>query len=124
MQPTTAVPAKNTNPDHVAVPIQLETTDNPGKGRKGTFTSPPAKISLKQYDEIKWQITGGQTFELNFSSYSGSGESSPFADNPITDSEFHTAVNEGLFHYTVTVKDAGGNELGTIAHCPEVGVTR
>ena len=120
MQPTTAVP--KANPDHVTIPIHVETRDNPGVGRGGSFTSPPPKIKVKQYDEIKWQITAGQTFELNFSNYDPSGPPTPFDVSQITDSDFHTAVNEGLFHYTVVVKDTNGNKLGEIKHCPEVGV--
>jgi hypothetical protein len=123
MQPSTAVPAKITNPDHVTVPIHLETNDNPGVGRMGTFTSPPPKLSVKKGDLIKWQITAGQTFQLDFASYTP-GPSSPFAQSTITDSDFHEVVVDppGLFHYTVIVKDTSGNELGKIAHCPEVGV--
>lgn len=122
MQPTTAAPKANPNPDHITIPIHVQTVDNPGVGRKGSFTSPPPKINVSVNDQIKWQITAGQTFELNFSSYSGSGPSSPFAQTTISDSNFYPAVNLGLFHYTIVVKDTNGNELGKITHCPEVGV--
>jgi hypothetical protein len=122
MQPTTAVPKANPNPDHITIPIHVQTVDNPGVGRKGSFTSPPPRIEVLVDDQIKWQITAGQTFELNFSSYPGTGQPSPFAQTTISDSNFYPVVNKGDFHYTIVVKDANGNPLGEIKHCPEVGV--
>jgi hypothetical protein len=114
-----AQPARE--PIHVTVPIQIKDNDD-AHGRRGTFTSPPAKLELRVNDLVKWQATAGLSFELTFRSYGSSGPQSPFAQNPITDSQEYEAVNMGLFHYTVVVKDASGNTVGEIKHCPEANV--
>lgn len=120
MQPTKST---GPGPDQITTLIQVETGDKPGVGREGTFTSPPPKINVKKGDQIKWQITDGQTFQLDFASYA-SGPASPFAQNPITDSDFHTVVVDPdvTFHYAVTVTDTATGKQWKIKNCPEVGV--
>lgn len=132
MQPTKSTGPKSASPgpDQITTLIQVETADNPGVGREGTFTSPPPKINVRTGDQIKWEITGGQTFRLDFANY-GAGPATPFAQpNPITDSDFHTVVvdpgvigvTEVTFHYAVTVTDTATGKQWKIKHCPEVGV--
>jgi hypothetical protein len=100
----------------ITIPIHVETSDQASGEREGTFKSPWPKLRVALNDKVRWQIGAQQNFTLDF------GGNSPFAESAITDSNFHTAVNKGIFHYTVAVTDHGSGKTWKIDHCPEFEV--
>jgi len=116
--------ARKVTAAHVTVPIRVDTQDNAKSGaRKGTFTSPWPKISVKVNDLVRWQITEGQTFVLQFIPCEGTVARSPFKKVQVTDKDdFLRVANEGHFHYKVSVKHADSGGKWAINHCPEFEV--
>ena len=115
-------PAKKTGA-RVTIPIQVEMEDNPATGAsKGTFISPWPKVVVKLSDVVRWQIAKGQSFTLKFTPCAGTAARSPFKKARVTDGDdFLQVVNEGYFHYRVSVTHTSGEKCH-IHHCPEFGV--
>ena len=89
---------------------------NRGK-KKGTFTSPDPLVRVHSGTWVKWRLVGlpgTATFTVNFDN------GSPFAVSTISDETAREAINDGSFHYQVSV--TSGGETFSIPHCPEIEV--
>jgi hypothetical protein len=111
-------------PARVTIPIQVQTQDSAKSGaRRGTFTSPWPKVVVRMKDLVRWQITPGETFVLQFIPCEGTAARSPFKKARVTEKDgFLDVVNRGHFHYRVKVTHADGRAKSTIKHCPEFEV--
>ena len=107
----------------VTIPIQVEVDDNPATGASaGTFIAPWPKVVVKKGDLVRWQIAKGQSFLLKFTPCEDTAARSPFRKARVTDQdEFLQVVNQGYFHYRVSVTHSSGKKCH-IQHCPEFGV--
>jgi plastocyanin len=88
--------AQSAGPKQVTVPIHMEHVDLATGEQKGTFKSPWPKLTIKSGTQVQWQNEAGFTFLVDF------GNTSPFPQQQITDSNYYTATGTGTFKYSVT----------------------